>query len=112
MDVLTLLVMVIQFGIGFLVKRMGPDKAKLLVPTVTTITSLIYQVGLAFAASAGAPPANVGMASSGVILAGFFGTLGNVFLDAIVNTLFQTALVTGAHSAPKNFIQGVKSLSK
>lgn len=106
MDALTLVTMLVQFAIGFLVKKLNPEKAQALVPTVTFITSLIYNAGLAFAAAA--KPAVVPTA---VIAAGFFGTVSGVFWTVLRDTLIQTFVVTGAHSGPKNFYQGVKKLS-
>jgi hypothetical protein len=46
-----------------------------------------------------------------ILYAGFFGTFGKGFLDIFVNALLQTLIVTGAHSAPKNVMQGIKLLA-
>jgi len=108
-DVLTLLAMVIQFGINFLVGKLGPDKAKKWIPIVTTVTSLIYNAGLAFTHAANGPPTGIiSSIAPTVYLAGFFGSFGNLFLDVLKDTFLQTFLVVGSHSATKNTVQAFK----
>src|SRR4029077_1356680 len=100
-DTFTLVMMVLQIIWPFVLKsKMGPAMLKM-TPLVNQVLSIITQV-VAVVFPQTTPVA--------LKTAGLLQHFGNTFLDILVNSLIQTLLVTGVHSAPKNTIQGVQML--
>lgn len=82
---------VIALIIGNYLKR-KPEFLNKNIPYVTFVISFLTQLIAASTANA----------STGVIEASIFGGLGGTFLNILKDTLIQTFLTTGIHSAAKN----------
>lgn len=101
-QVIVLIGMIVQLGTGFIASKVGAEKLRKFIPTMNFVLALFTQIVASF--QAGVPAGTEPTA----IHAGFFGDFGKGFLDIFVNSLIQTFVVTGAHSAVKNTQQGIK----
>lgn len=114
-DWVVILVMTAQIFLPLVFRSsMGP-LARKMTPVGNLIISVLTQFWTVWTAASGAStpinPASVALVSaSGIVYAGFLSDLGNAVLRALVNSLLQTAIVTGVHSGPKNVGEGVKIL--
>lgn len=102
------LTMVAQFMWPFALKsKIGPGLKKS-IPLVNLAlaigANLLGSLAAAAAATSGIKPAAYTLAATGIVYAGFFGTFKNVFLQALLDALGQTLIVTGIHSGTKNAI--------
>ena len=102
-QIVVAIVMVSQFLWPILIPKIGAERLKKMVPLGNLLVSLVTQLWTGFASAA--QPA---ITPTAYMTAGFFGTFGPTLLDVLVNSLIQTFVVTGAHSAQKNVRQGAK----
>lgn len=103
-SLVTGIVMLLQLTlIPMLVKKLGSDRARKLIPAGNLVLSIVTQMWAAFGEAV--PPV---VEPAAYYQAGFLSSLGNTFLDIVVNSLLQTFLVTGAHSAAKNTLEAGK----
>jgi hypothetical protein len=98
-----IVVMLAQVVWPILIPKIGSERLRKLVPLGNGIISLVTQLWTGFSTAA-APS----IAPAGYVEAGFFGSFGPAFLDILINSVLQTFLVTGAHSAAKNTREGLK----
>ena len=105
-QIVVLAVMILQLLWPVLVPKIGAERLRKLVPLGNSIISLVTQLWAGFTQAI--PPPD---AANTTVVAGFFGTFGPTFLDVLVNSLIQTFVVTGAHSAVKNTKQGLNKPS-
>lgn len=97
--------MVLQWLGSWAASRSWSIKARKLIPTINMVISTASQMLASFAAGLGPAPAVVPTAAVAVVHAGIFATFGNIFLDVFLNSLMQTAMVTGGHSMVKNTVE-------
>lgn len=119
-SVITIVTMVLQWIGSFFAARTFGLTARKFIPLLNFIVSTLSQLIAAFSVGMGPGPApSVAHATFGVEMeyaayqyAGFFGSIGNVFVDIFVNSLLQTLVVVGGHSAQKNTREGIKLATK
>lgn len=105
----TVLVMVTGFVWPFIFRSAIGPKLKKLIPVVNVVLAVLINLVTAFVQAGGAAtsvqPASFTLASTGLMYAGFFGTVKNVFLNALIQGLIQGLAPTAVHSAVKNAAQ-------